>query len=85
MTNNKFENNKTQHMKKLIKNLGILAFVFMASMAFSQTPPPPNNGNTGGGGGNPVGGGAPVGSGLVILVAMAAAYGGQKYSTAPEK
>jgi len=66
-------------MKKFAKYLGILAFVLMASLAFSQTPPPPNNGSgTPGAGNNPVGGGAPVGSGLIILTAMAAVYGGLK-------
>ena len=66
-------------MRNIKKYLGILVFVLACSAAFAQTPPPPNNGNTGGGGTNPVGGGAPVGSGLIILTAMAAAYGGQKY------
>ena len=66
-------------MKKFTKYLGIIAFVLMTTVAFSQTPPPPNNGTTGSGGGTPVGGGAPVGSGLIILTAMAAAYGYAKF------
>ena len=66
-------------MKVFTKYLGIMAFVLMTTVAFSQTPPPPNNGTTGSGGTTPVGGGAPVGSGLIILTAMATAYGYAKW------
>jgi len=42
----------------------------------AQAPPaPPQNA---GGSGGPVGGGAPIGSGLILLIAMAAGYGGNK-------
>jgi len=47
----------------------------------SQTPPPPNGGENPtepGSGNTPVGGGAPIGSGLVILMTLGAAYGGKK-------
>jgi len=45
----------------------------------AQTPPPPNGGQTpSAGGNNPVGGGAPIGSGLLILVAVGAGYGAKK-------
>lgn len=49
------------------------------SVAAQDPPPPPNNGfgdpnvnNT------PVGGGAPLESGLIVLLAMGATYGGKK-------
>ncbi len=42
----------------------------------AQGPPnPPDNPNSGGG---PVGGSAPVGTGIGILLALGAAYGGKK-------
>ena len=62
-------------MKKFITK-SIL--VFTIGILSAQTPPPPpndpSNGNTNG----PVGGGAPIGSGVVLLIAMAAGYGGKK-------
>ena len=62
-------------MKKFIT---ISILVFTIGILSAQTPPPPpndpSNGNTNG----PVGGGAPVGSGMVLLMAMAAGYGGKK-------
>ncbi len=36
-------------------------------------PPPPDHGGTG----NVPGGGAPIGSGLLVLIALGAAYGGK--------
>jgi hypothetical protein len=66
-------------MKYLQKITAIAILTLTISLAFGQAPPPPNNNNPGNPGGNPVGGGAPVGSGLLILTAMAAAYGSQKY------
>lgn len=50
--------------------------IFISSAAFAQNPPPPPEDPSGGGG--PVGGGTPVGSGLIILIALGAAYGGKK-------
>ena len=69
-------------MKNIKKYIGILVFVLAVSAAFAQTPPPPNNnGSEPGSSNNPVGGGAPVGSGLIMLTAMASAYGGLKLRT----
>ena len=69
-------------MKKLIT---ILVLMFTIGILSAQTPPPPpndpSNGNTNG----PVGGGAPVGSGIVLLIAMAAGYGGKKVGDARKK
>jgi len=61
-------------MKKLI-----IPSVFLMISSFTllaQAPPPPPE-NAGGSGG-PVGGGAPIGSGLVLLISLAAGYGGKK-------
>jgi hypothetical protein len=47
--------------------------------AQTQSPPAPNNGNNPTQNGNtPVGGGAPLGSGLLVLMALGAAYGSKK-------
>jgi len=61
-------------MKKIL----ILTAILMISgfSLFAQEPPPPPE-NAGGSGG-PVGGGAPIGSGIVLLITMAAGYGGKK-------
>jgi len=50
----------------------------------AQAPPtPPQNANEGGG---PVGGGgAPIGSGLILLISLAAGYGGKKVFEAGKK
>jgi len=50
------------------------------NLSFAQTPPPPNGngGNTSSLGNTPVAGGAPIGSGLLILVALGAGYGAKK-------
>ncbi len=45
----------------------------------AQAPPPPP-GDAGSSGG-PVGGGAPIGSGIVLLISLAACYGGKKVFT----
>ncbi len=66
-------------MKNIKKYIGILIFVLAVSAAYAQTPPPPNNNNAGNPGNNPVGGGAPIGSGFIILSALSAAYGVQKF------
>ncbi len=58
----------------------LIALLFIFSIpAFAQTPPPPNGSNNPTGGGNtPVGGGAPIGSGLIVLLLLGAAYGSKK-------
>jgi hypothetical protein len=61
-------------MKKIVV---IAVFLTISGISLlAQTPPPPP-GNAGGSGG-PVGGGAPIGSGLVLLITLAAGYGGKK-------
>jgi hypothetical protein len=53
-------------------------FVTAPLLMLAQTPPHPNGGNAPGSENGPVGGGAPVGSGVILLVAMGAAYGASK-------
>ncbi len=71
-------------MKKLIIRIAatlilMMGFIF-ATPAIGQTngfpPPPPDT--HGSNQNEPPGGGAPVGSGLAILLALGAAYGGKK-------
>ena len=67
---------------KSIATLLILITINLITINLSaQTPPPPNGGENPtdpGSGNTPVGGGAPVGSGVVILIAIGAAYGIKK-------
>ena len=67
-------------MKRIKKLILSAIFIFAIGILSAQTPPPPNgNGSNPTGGNNtPVGGGAPIGSGLVILLALGAGYGGMK-------
>ena len=62
-----------------MKRLFILSvFLMISGLALiAQAPPaPPSSANQGGTG--PVGGGAPIGSGIVLLITLAAGYGGKK-------
>ena len=63
-------------MKKILTLTAILMISVFSLLA--QAPPAPPNDPSNGGTGGPVGGGAPIGSGLVLLIAMAAGYGGKK-------
>ena len=65
-------------MKNLKRILTTVVFVFAISALSAQTPPPPNGGSSPTGSNTPVGGGAPLSSGLIILAALGAAYGGKK-------
>ena len=49
--------------------------------AGAPPPPPPDHGS----GGNVPGGGAPIGEGLIILVALGAAYGYKKWNDKSEE
>ena len=61
-------------MKKILAITAILMISGFSLLA--QAPPtPPAEAN---GGSGPVGGGAPIGSGLVVLITLAAEYGGKK-------
>ncbi len=67
-------------MKKYINTIKKLVLVLafgLLSTALMADPPDPNGGGGNGGGVLP-GGGAPVGSGLVLFIGLAAAYGAKK-------
>jgi hypothetical protein len=66
--------------KIMILRILFFAFLFISpgiSLLAQAPPPPPHDAQSGGGGGGPVGG-APLDGGLVILLALGAAYGGKK-------
>jgi len=66
-------------MKKILTLTAILMISGLSLLA--QAPPPPPDDPSNGGTGGPVGGGAPIGSGVVLLIALAAGYGGKKVFT----
>jgi hypothetical protein len=61
-------------MKKIILLTVFAALCSFALLAQSPPNPPENAGGSGG----PVGGGAPIGSGIVLLITLAAGYGAKK-------
>lgn len=64
---------------RLVFSMVLMWGVFTASGVLAQEgdPPPPPGGH-GSNSNAPPGGGAPVGSGVIVLVALGAAYGGKK-------
>lgn len=60
----------------LITLVTFTLLAFSTSSLFAQDPPPPPPDHNSSG--NVPGGGAPIGSGLLVLIALGAAYGGQK-------
>jgi hypothetical protein len=63
-------------MKKKIQYVAAIALLALLSFSTSVlAQPDPGGGGDPGGGAPPVGGGAPVGGGVYILVALALAYG----------
>ena len=69
-------------MKKIL----MISIVLMLSgfSLLAQAPPNPP-GDAGGSGGPVGGGGAPIGSGIVLLITLAAGYGGKKVFDARKK
>ena len=66
-------------MKAIIKILFLTLFTLNSILLFAQgAPPPPPDGHGSTTNQDPGGGGAPIGSGLGILLALGAAYGGKK-------
>jgi hypothetical protein len=67
-------------MKKAILNLIItgLFLTLPVILATASAPPPPPPPDDPGGSDSPIGGAAPIGSGIVMLVSMGAAYGAKK-------
>ncbi len=73
-------------MKTIMKKPLLLLFMITLSLGlFAQVPPPPPEGGHGQSGNQEPGGGAPIGSGLGILLALGAAYGGRKVYKAFQK
>ena len=75
-------------MKKAILNLIIsgLFVIVPVIIASASAPPPPPPGGPGGSGATPIGGGgAPIGSGIVLLISMGAAYGAKKVYNARKR
>jgi hypothetical protein len=70
-------------MKKILMLSIVLTISGFSLLA--QAPPPPPPGNAGGSGGPVGGGGAPIGSGIVLLITLAAGYGGKKIFDARKK
>ena len=62
-------------MKKIVAITAILMISGFSLLAQAPPNPPDNPSN---GGNEPVSGGAPIGSGLVLLISLAAGYGGKK-------
>jgi len=75
--------------KKIFRILALTVTISFITIMFStlmaQPMPGGDPGPGGGGGGTPVGGFAPIGSGLVILFALAAGYGTKKIYNARKK
>ncbi len=66
-------------MKKIAVLFILLLMTGISGLVMGQPGDPPANPTSPNGGGNgPVGGGAPIGSGLVILLALGAGYSGKK-------
>jgi hypothetical protein len=63
-------------MKKKIQYVAAIALLALLTFSTSvMAQPDPGGGGDPGGGAPPVGGGAPIGSGVYILIALALAYG----------
>ncbi len=72
--------------KNIIKLMLIAGIAFTTFAVNAQSPPPPPAGGHGQTGNQPNnGGGAPIGSGLAILLALGAGYGGKKLYDARKK
>ena len=70
-----------KRLKYIFRTLLILLFLSAGTAVFAQGPPNPTGGSNGpgtSGNGNQLGNNAPIGSGLIILLTLGAAYGGRK-------
>lgn len=65
----------------------VVSFIFFiaSTVAFAQDPPPPPSGGHGSSTNQSPGGSAPIGSGIALLMSMAALYGGKKVYDARKK
>lgn len=64
-------------MKKISIIIAAVLALTISSATYAQAPPPPPPDH--GSSGNQNGGNAPIGSGLLVLLGLGAAYGGKKY------
>jgi hypothetical protein len=64
--------------KTFIFTLILLGFMALSQISLAQFPPPPPTAKGGDTNQGIPGGGAPIGSGVVILITLAAGYGGKK-------
>ncbi|NOX47585.1 MAG: hypothetical protein GXO89_11480 [Chlorobi bacterium] len=75
-------------MKKIIRSIIVVVVLLVTpvflSSTFADTPPDPREGGPGSGD-LPVGSGAPIGGGLIIMLALGAAYGSKKTFDAKKK
>jgi hypothetical protein len=76
------ENKNQINMKKIL--LVTAVFLIYGFTLLAQAPPPPPA-DAGAGNPGPVGGGAPIGSGIIILLALGAGYGTKKVFEAGKK
>ncbi len=74
-------------MKKAIKIVLLTVFFITLTVALNSlmAQPMPGGDPSIGGGNTPVGGYAPIGSGLIILLSLAAGYGSKKIYNARKK
>ena len=74
-------------MKKAILSLIITGLFLTIPVIFAtaSAPPPPPPPDGAGTSDNPIGGAAPIGSGLVLLISMGAAYGAKKVYNARKR
>ena len=77
-------------MKKSLRLLSVILMIagllFTAEVTAQGPPPPPPDGHGGTGDSPPTGGNAPIGSGMVFLLVLGAAYAGKKaYEVKSEK
>ncbi|MEJ5302019.1 MAG: hypothetical protein WHT22_01230 [Bacteroidales bacterium] len=70
---------------RLLKFAGGLMLIFASMAVFAQDPPPPPGGGHGQTTNQTPGGSAPIGSGIALLLGMAALYGGKKVYDARKK
>jgi hypothetical protein len=64
-------------MKKISIIIAAVLALTISSATYAQAPPPPPPDH--GSSGNQNGGNAPIGSGLLVLLGLGAAYGGKKF------
>jgi hypothetical protein len=69
---------KTIEMKAIKTILVVIILTVITTNFTAQNPPPPPDNFQGNGNQSPPGGGTPIGSGLLIMLALGAAYGGNK-------